>query len=201
MTEPRRPYYVSFTIDRIPATVDHSRSNPGGAGSGAERAGHTSVRLSAGNGPQFVPYTGPARADGMVPFYYRSINVRFSLNDFAVAISSDYEAGSCPYNATRRHEYEAHLYRPIRIFWSYRETLIRALNRIVVPTEAAPQWVRPAAVQALRDRFEQQVNEAAHTVYQNLRSALHTARDVDDNAEHYRLVYGQCTPADWARGR
>jgi hypothetical protein len=58
MAEPRRPYYVSFTIDRIPQTVDHSQSNPGGAARGAERAGHTSVRLSPSGGPEFVPYTG-----------------------------------------------------------------------------------------------------------------------------------------------
>jgi hypothetical protein len=201
MAEPRRPYYVSFTIERIPTTVDHSQSNPGGAASGAERAGHTSVRLSPSGGPQLVPYTGSARADGMVPFYYRSINVRFTLSDFAVAISSDYAVGSCAYEATRRHEYEAHLYRPIRIFWLYRDTLIADLNRIVVPTEAAPQWVRPAEVAALRANLEQQINEAVYNAYQNLLSALRTARDIDDNAEHYRLVYRQCTPAEWASGR
>jgi len=200
--EPRQPYYVSFTIDRIPAiVVDHSQSNPGGARAGAERAGHTRIDVSAAGGPQFVPRTGAARPDGRVPFYYLSINVRFSLHNFAVAISSDYAEGSCAYNATRQHEYEAHLYRPIRIFHGYRDILIAALNKIVVPTEATPQWVRPADVQAVREGFEQQVNEAVSTVYGNLRAALRTAREVDDNAEHYRLVHDQCTPAQWASGR
>jgi hypothetical protein len=137
----------------------------------------------------------------MVPFYYRSINVRFSLSDFVVAVSSDYPHGSCAYNATKRHEYEAHLYRPIRIFLGYRDTLIAALNGIAMPTESAPRWVQPAGVAALRAGLEQQVNEAVYLVYQNLRMALHTARATEDAPEHYRLVYNQCSPAEWLRGR
>lgn len=201
MAAPRQPYYVSFQTDAIPTSVDHTSSNPGPSGTGANRAGFTSIHVSPGGGPQFAPYTGTPRADGMVPFYYQSINVRFSLSDFIVKISSDYPADSCAYNVTHRHEFDAHLYRPIRIFSGYRDVVIARLNGIVVPTESNPRWVRPAEVAALRDGLEQQVNEAVSIVYQNLRMALRTARDAEDDPAHYRLVYEQCSAAEWSRGR
>jgi len=201
VAEPRRPYYVSFTIERIPASVDHSRSNPGPARKGPDRAGHTSIFLDSGGGPQFVPLTGPPRRDGMVPFHYRSINVRFSLHTFVVAISSDYPVGSCPYDATKRHEFEAHLYHPIRIFWRHRDPLIATLNKIAVPTDSAQRWVPTADVPALRVGFENQVNEAVFKAFQNLKLALKTASAIDDDVEHYRPVYNQCPPAQWSQKR
>jgi hypothetical protein len=137
----------------------------------------------------------------MVPFYYQSINVLFSLDDFVVKISSDYPVNSCAYNVTHRHEFDAHLYRPIRIFLRYRDVVIASLNGITVPTESNPRWVRPAEVAALRDNLEQQVKEAVSNVYQNLRLALRTARDAEDDPTHYRLVYEQCSAAEWSRGR
>jgi hypothetical protein len=199
MAEPRVPYYVSFSTDRIPTVVDHSSSNPGPSGTGANRAGWTRTNLSASGGPEFVPRTGPARADGKVPFYFQSINVRFTLGDFIVKISSDYSVRSCAYNATRRHEFDAHLYRPIRIFLSYRDPLIERLNAVTVPTQTAPQWALPTGVAALQEGFEDRVKEAVYIVYKNLKMALHTARDEEDDAEHYSLVYDQCSPSEWLR--
>jgi hypothetical protein len=46
MADPKKPYYVSFAADRIPASVDHSKSNPGPT-SGSVRAGHTSMTVDA----------------------------------------------------------------------------------------------------------------------------------------------------------
>jgi hypothetical protein len=197
MAEPNAPYYVSFSTDAIPTTVDHTSSNPGPAGSSANRAGFTSIRVSAEGGPRFARYTGAARADGLVPFYYQSINVLFSLKDFIVKISSDYPVNSCAYNATNRHEFDAHLYRPIRIFLSYRDIVIGALNGISVPTQPHPRWVRPTEVTALQENFEQQVNEAVSNIYRNLRMAIRAARDAEDDPSHYQLVYDQCSPAQW----
>jgi hypothetical protein len=148
-----------------------------------------------------VPRTGPARADGLVPFYFQSINVRFTLTDFIVAISSDFAEGSCAFNATRRHEFESHLYRPIRIFHRFRDTLIERLNNVIVPTETNPRWVRPVEVEGVREALEDQVKAAVHEVYQNLRLALRADRDSEDDAAHYRLVHGQCTAREWSTGR
>jgi hypothetical protein len=182
----------------VPTAVDHSQSSPGPSTSGADRAGFTRVRQRAR--VSFAWDNGPARADGMVPFFCRSANVFFWLDDFAVAISSDYPAGSCAYNVTRRHEFESHLYRPIKIFHSYRDRVIARLNAIVLPTQRAPTWVAPHGIAALQQALEQQVVQAVGAVRQELLQALRRDRDAEDSAASYRLVHNQCSAAEWARG-
>jgi hypothetical protein len=200
MTEPRPPFYVSFSHDRIPQTFDHSRSNPGPPGGSANRAGHTSAR-PAGR-ISFAWDQGPGGADRRFPIFARSINVFFWLKDFAVAISSDFEEQSCAYRTTLRHELQAHIYEPIRIFHSYREVVIRKLNTVVVPTEAAPWRVASEAEAATRQQnVEDQVVAVIRVIRGALDSDLKAARLRADDADHYRLVYRQCTDEEWASGR
>jgi hypothetical protein len=88
---------------------------------------------------------GPTGADRRFPIFARSINVFFWLTDFVVAISSDFNEQSCAYRTTRRHELQAQIYEPIRIFHSYRDVVVRGLNATVAPTEAAPWRVASEA--------------------------------------------------------
>ena len=195
MTRPNRPYYVSFTHDRIPTTVDQSQRNPGPTATGANRAGFTRVRSRA---RMTIPWdVVPTDTPNVVALYAMSVNVIFRLTDFMVAISSDYEPGSCAYRVTRHHEFEAHIYDPIRIFHSYRDILIGRLNRVAVPHSGSPLRVESTRVEATQDRIGGQVASVIRTTKAELRDALFAARDAHDTPESYRLVYEQCAPSDW----
>jgi len=141
------------------------------------------------------------RADGMVPFFAQSIKVYFRLDDFVVSISKDYPAGSCAYEATRRHEFASHIDRPMRIFHSYRDILVRRLNAIPVPTERTPTWTRIQEIPRLQGSLEQRVIGAVVAVKQELLRALDADRRAQDSPSSYRLVYQQCSEEEWARGR
>ena len=199
MAVPSEPYYVSFQTDRVPATVDHTRSSPGPSSSGVDRAGYTSVRQRAR--VTFAWDNGPARADGLVPFYAMSVNVFFWLDDFLVSVSSDYPEGSCAYDATRRHEFQSHIARPMRIFHGFRDILIVRLSAIQIPTQRSPSWVRLPGVETLKQSLEQQVIQTVGAVKQQLVQALRSDRTAQDSASSYRVVYDQCPAEEWARGR
>ena len=200
MTEPRPPFYVSFSHDRIPQTVDHSRANPGPPGGAANRAGHTSIRPKGRL--SFAWDQSPVGPDGRIPIFAQWINVYFWLTDFAVAISSDFTERSCAYQTTLRHELQAHIYAPIRIFHSYRDILIQRLNAIVAPTRTAPfRAATIAEANARQAQIEAQVTAVVRQVRIDLTRDLQAARVEADDARHYRLVYRQCTDEEWASGR
>lgn len=199
MAEPKKPFYVSFTHDRIPQRVDHSRSQPGPSGSAANRAGYTSVTSKARL--TIAWDAGSSGADGRVPIYARSVNVYFRLADFVIAISSDFARRSCAYQATLRHELDAHIYDPIRIFHSYRDVLIRRLNAIAVPTQQTPLRVAANQVEFNQAMLERQIVGAIGQTRRELARDLRQARDRHDNAQSYRLVHNQCADAQWANGR
>jgi hypothetical protein len=129
------------------------------------------------------------------------VNVYFRLTDFVVAISSGFALRSCAYEATRRHEFEAHLYDPIRIFHSYREVLIQRLNAVSVPTREAPLHVPSSQVQARQEEVERRVVAVIGQTRRELARDLSEARDRQDSPESYRLAHNQCTDAQWASGR
>ena len=200
MTEPKRPFYVSFTHDQIPQRIDHSRSQPGPARGAANRAGHTSVTSKARLTVAWDD--GPAGADRQFPIFAQSVNVYFRLTDFLIAISSDFAARSCAYQATLRHEVQAHISDPIHIFHSYRDVLIRRLNAIAVPTRELP--VRVASTTEANSRraaVERQIVDAIAQSRRELVRDLNQARDRHDSPGSYRLVYNQCTDAQWVNGR
>ena len=199
MAEPKKPFHVSFQTGQIPKSVDHSRSNPGPSTAGTDRAGYTSVKQRAR--VTFTWDNGRPRKDGMVPFFARSAEVFFWLDDFIVAVSSDYPAGSCAFNATRRHEFESHVQQPIKIFNSYRETLVTRLNAILLPTEQAPLWLRPEGLASKQAQLESQVAQVVGTLKQQLVQALRADRDSQDSPQSYKVVYDSCSPQDWIRGK
>ena len=199
MADAKRPFYVSFTHDRIPQRVDHSRSHPGPPGRRANRAGYTSVTSRARLTVAWD--AGPMGTDGRVPIFALSVNVYFRLTDFLIAISSDFAVRSCAYRATHRHELEAHIYDPIRIFHSYRDVLIRRLNVLPVPTREAPLRIASSQVASKQAEVEGRIVGAIGQTRRELVRDLKQARDRHDSPASYRLVYRQCTDAQWASGR
>lgn len=200
MAEPRRPYYVWFSNDQLPQQIDHSQSRPGPPGGTANRAGFTSVTSRA---RMTIAWSDePVAPGGLTPFYARSVNVYFRLTDFLVAISADFAARSCAYRVTRAHELSAHISDPIRIFHSYRDVLIRRLNAIVVPTHEAPLRVASRTDAAARqEALGNLISNAIVQTRGELTRELRRARDQHDSADAYRLVYNQCSEAEWISGR
>ena len=134
--KPKKPFYVSFIHDRIPFQVDHSKLNPGPNNSSASRAGYTSIKSK----PRLkIQWENIYASNGKpIAIYLKSVVIFFHLYDFLIAVSSGYPKESCPYKVTLRHELDAHIYDPIRIFHSYRNILIKRLNAISVPTKSIP---------------------------------------------------------------
>lgn len=197
MANPNPPYYVSFSADpAASATIDHSQAAPGG---GSHRAGHTSIHFRGRGGLTWQPETGRPRADGMVPFYFRSVNVYFRLTDYVVRITSDYAAGSCAYNATMRHEVGEHIVNPIRIMYGFRDQVVTALNAVRLPTQNAPQWIRPGQVAAVESGYIQQVGRVIQDYRNRVSAALRRAQATSDSHASYQSVYRQCPVEEWNR--
>ncbi|HRF63607.1 MAG TPA: hypothetical protein PK708_12080 [Candidatus Competibacter sp.] len=145
---------------------------------------------------------GPARGDGMVPFFSRAVTVDFALDPITVAVSSDYPVGSCPYRVTLKHEIDDHARAYVKLFLSYRDILVSQLNAITFPTEGAPRWIMPKDIQALQDRLSQQVQMAVMAVSSRLVAAMDADRQAKDSQQAYAALYRQCPAADWKmRGR
>jgi hypothetical protein len=145
--------------------------------------------------------SGPPGPDGRVPVFLQSANVYFRLTDFLIAISADFAARACAYQATLRHELDRHVYEPIHIFHSYREVLIRRLNAIAAPTASAPLRVVFSDLDAARARTERPIVAAVGLTKRELTRQLQLARDQADSPASYQLVYGQCTEEQWLSGR
>jgi hypothetical protein len=197
MANPNPPYFVHFSADPASsASIDHSQSAPGGA---AHRAGHTSIHFRGRGGLTWAPETGRARGDGMVPFYFRSVNVFFRLTDYVVQISSDYPAGSCAYEATMRHEVEEHIVNPTRIMYGFRDQVVAALNAVRLPTQTAPRWLRPDQVDAVEAEYIRQVGRVIQDYRNRVSAALRQAQAASDSPASYRAVYRQCPVEEWNR--
>ena len=199
MTQMRAPFFVWFGADRVPADVDHSRSNPGPPGVAANRAGFTQVKSK--QRLVLVADNSPRDAAGRVRFFYRSVNVYFALTDFTVAISSDFAEASCAYRTTREHEIDSHIRDPIRIFYDYRDVLVARLNRETFPTAQSPMEVPEASLAVTAQTFERTMVGIVGNAKRELLERLNDARARHDSPASYRLVYEQCTDRQWATGR
>jgi hypothetical protein len=197
MPNPNPPYFVHFSADPASsAPVDHSQPAPGGA---AHRAGHTSIHFKGRGGLTWQPETGRPRADGKVPFYFRSVNVYFRLTDYLIQITSNYPRNSCAYNATLRHEVDEHIVNPIRILYGFRDSLVQVLNAIRLPTQSAPQWIRPDQVDQVEADFIRQVGRVVQDFRNRVSAALRQAQAASDSAASYGRVYRQCPVEEWNR--
>jgi hypothetical protein len=197
MAVPNAPYFVHFSADpAASARIDHSQSAPGGA---VHRAGRTSIDFRGKGGLTWQPETGARRGDGLVPFYFRSVNVYFRLTDYVVRITSDYAAGSCSFNATMRHEVDEHIVNPTRIMYGFRDQVVAALNAVRLPTENAPQWLRADQADAVEAGYIRQVGAVIQNYRNQVSAALRRAKDASDSAASYQQVYRQCPAEEWNR--
>ena len=198
MPDAPAPYFVHFSADPVPRTVDHSQAEPGPA-NGSHRAGHTQVRVTPRMTVRWED--GGPGAGGRFALWVVSANIYFRLQDYVVAISSDYAVGSCAYRTTLGHELESHVRRPMRIFFSYRAEMLRLLRGAPLPTQASPVFVTRDDAEAEQERLVAPARAAVAQVRDLIGAALRADRNREDGAHAYSLVYNRCTPQQWADGR
>ena len=199
MSDDRHPYIVTFTHDRKLPTIDHSKEKPGPEGKPANRAGYTSVHVK----PEQLRIdwvNEPKGADGRVAIYASAVHVNVRLTDYMIAITSNYKAGRCAYRATRRHEIDAHIKDPIRIFYRYRKTLVARLSLVKIPTTKNPERVHPDLVDDRQEVWAGWIKRMVQRTHNDIVDRLKRARDHHDSDENYRAVYAQCTPEEWRTG-
>lgn len=199
MSDDGHPYIVTFTHDRKLPKIDHSKEKPGPPGKRANRAGYTSVHVKPEQ-LRIVWADKPAGQDGRVPIYATAVYVNFRLTDYMIAITSDYKAGRCAYRATRRHEIDAHIKDPIRIFHRHRKTLVARLALIKIPTQKNPQRVHPDDVDKKEEEWAERIIRMIKRTHRDIVDHMERARDRHDSDENYRAVYRKCTPKEWSTG-
>lgn len=186
-------FYVSFTHEAPPAAPDHSRPNPGPAGSGTDRAGHTQALLH--KRMTIAWDTGPPEADGRVPLFAKSVNVYYTL-DLNVAVSSDYSAQSCPYRVTLAHE-NSHAEAFVRIFRESRQVLVRQLEGVDIPTRIRPALVTPNEVAMREDEIGERLKQVIIVHARQLVSAMKVDRNAKDAPAAYQAIYTRCPASEW----
>ncbi len=199
MTKLKKPFQVTFYHDTIPTQIDHSKVQPGPPGGGANRAGYTSVTLKPGlsiTWSREIP-----KSDGKIPIFILLAEIKFSLKNYKVAISSIYSVGSCPYNATLKHEIDDHIKDPIRIFKSYKDVLIKRLNVLDIPTKKSPLLVLPSKIASSESVIDIKIVNVIKQSKKELARKLRNARDQHDQPASYQLVYNKCTPSQWKTGK
>ncbi|MCH2201846.1 MAG: hypothetical protein MK102_07740 [Fuerstiella sp.] len=197
MPNPIPPYFVHFLADPVSsAQIDRSQLAPGGH---THSAGYTSINFRGRGALSWRPETGAPRPDGMVPFFFQSVNIYFRLTDYVVQITSSYPVGSCTYNATLTHEIDEHILNPTRIMYGFRGPLILALNAVRLPTQTAPRWLRPDQVSPTETEYIRRTGRIVQDFRRRVSTAMRRARDASDSAESYQLVYRQCPQEEWNR--
>ena len=192
---PKDPYRLNFTYAAIPSTPDHSKSNPGPAKSGANRAGYTRATLNKHAAAEWDH--GPARADGSVPLFATAVTVDFTLDPITVAVSSDYDKDSCPYKVTLKHEIDDHVKSYIKIFLSYHDRLVNALNTITFPTKSKPKWIKPQEIDTFQDALGEQLRQVILDVSGKLKDEMDADRKAKDSPDAYKAIYRQCSEEEW----
>lgn len=190
------PYRLNFAHADVPSKPDHSMQSPGPPrDDGKRRAGYTKAILQK---KVTAAWDGsPARADGRIAVFATTVDIDFLLDPIAVAVSSDYSEGSCPYRVTLRHEVEDHAKSYIKIFLSYRDTLVNRLNSIPFPTKSAPNWMKPNDVAAFQDGLGEKLKETILDVAGKLKAEMTADRNAKDSPDAYNVIYRQCSPDEW----
>jgi hypothetical protein len=195
MPAPNAPYFVHFSADPVSsARVDHSQSAPGGA---VHRAGRTSIDFPGRGGLTWQPETGAPRADGLVPFYFHSVNVYFRLAGYVVRTMADYAVRSSSFNATMRHEVNEHIVNPTRLMCGFRDQVVVALNAARLPTQNAPQWLHPNQVDAVESEYIRQVGGVIQNFRKQVSAAIRRAQAASDSPASRQRVYRQCPAEEW----
>jgi hypothetical protein len=190
-------FRVRFTPPEIPAAPDHSRASPGPAGKGADRAGFTSGAMSSSLG---IVWNDDGAKDGKTVFYAQSVSVDLVM-PISIGVSSEYKAGSCPYDQTWKHEL-SHAKALKDLFSGAQEELAAALAQSQneeprVPTREAPVLLAPEKIADFRESVDRKLRKILRERSKALLSAMDKDRKRKDSEAEYSKVYDECTSIEW----
>jgi hypothetical protein len=182
------PYFLHFSTDAVSsARIEHAQVAPGSC-----RAGQTSIHFRARGAHTWQTETGAPRADGRVPFFFRDVNVYFKLTDYVISIAADQAVDAGSFRSAMRERVTKYVLTPTRVMRSMRDQLAAALKAVVLPTEAAPRWLRPAEVAAVEAEYVARVGTVIQAYRNRVSTALGRAQTAAEptagNGAVYRLA-------------
>lgn len=122
-------------------------------------------------------------------FWVASAVVDISYHQLDVIIASEYEPGSCEYEAVLDHEYE-HVEVAQEILRPYAQQISVALASLAIPTSHQPSVV--TSPEDARAEVEAVFRSTLHPVRDKINRALEVNQAVVDSKENYRRTWRRC---------
>lgn len=122
-------------------------------------------------------------------FWVASADVDISYHQLDVTIASEYEPGSCEYEAVLDHEYE-HVEVAQEILRPYAKQIYVALTSLAIPTAHLPSVAYSS--EDARAEVEAVFKSTLHPVRDKINRALEVNQAVVDTKENYRRTWRRC---------
>ena len=122
-------------------------------------------------------------------FWVASADVDISYHQLDVNIASEYEPGSCQYQAVRDHEYE-HVEVAQEILRPYAQQISAALTSLAIPTAHLPSVAN--SPEDARAEIETAFRQTLIPVRDKINRALAVNQAVVDTKENYRRTWRRC---------
>lgn len=122
-------------------------------------------------------------------FWVTSADVEISYHQLDVNIASEYEPGSCEYEAVLDHEYE-HVEVAQEILRPYARQISVALTSLAIPTAHLPSVAN--SPEDAREEVEEVFRRTLHPVRDKINRALEVNQAVVDTKENYRRTWRRC---------
>jgi len=122
-------------------------------------------------------------------FWVASADVDISYHQLDVNIASEYEPGSCEYQAVLDHEYE-HVEVAQEIMSPYAQQIQQALTSLAIPTAHLPSVAN--SPEDAREEVEAVFRRTLHPVRDKINKALEVNQAVVDTKENYRRTWRRC---------
>lgn len=123
-------------------------------------------------------------------FWVTSADVEISYHQLDVNIASEYEPGSCQYDAVLDHEYE-HVEVAQEIMRPYARQIEQALTSLAIPTSHLPSVAN--SPEDAREEVEAAFRRTLHPVRDKINRALEVNQAVVDTKENYRRTWRRCS--------
>lgn len=125
-------------------------------------------------------------------FWVASVEVEISYRQLDVNIASEYEPGSCQYEAVLDHEYE-HVQVAQSVMQPYSRQIQQALTSLAIPTSHLPSVAN--SPEDAREEVEEVFRRTLGPVREKIDRLLQVNQAVVDTKENYRKTFRRC--AKW----
>lgn len=122
-------------------------------------------------------------------FWVARADVEISYHQLDINIASEYEPGSCEYDAVLDHEYE-HVEVAQKIMRPYSQRITAALTSLAIPTAHQPSVAN--SPEDAREEVEAVFRQTLTPVREKINRALEVNQAVVDSKENYRRTWRRC---------